>query len=80
MSSLSVLSSSLIEDKKNAAPKNSDNGGTSQTDPSAGTGGGPAKPPPLKKITAGDRAGAGILTAVFLAGWVGGLVWMIIGG
>lgn len=82
-SALSVLSASLFSGAKQAGPKTSTTGGTSKGDPNAGTGSssgsgsGSDKPPPLKPITTGDRAGAGILTGIFLAGWIGGSVWLV---
>lgn len=33
----------------------------------------------LKPITAGDKAGAGIVTAFFVSAWVGLVAWMILG-
>lgn len=53
-------------------------GGNSSSNPTAGLGG----PPPIQKlakITTGDRAGAGILTALFVVGWVGLIGWTIMG-
>jgi len=32
----------------------------------------------MKKITQADRAGAVIVTIIVLAGWLGGLIWLII--
>ena len=84
ISALSVISGSLVTGPGSSAPKSSNSGGTSQSDPNAGTGsgnggsGGNSKGPELKPITPGDRAGASILTVVFLAGWIGGTVWLIV--
>lgn len=78
---MSILSSTLIAGAKQA-PKTSNTGGTSKGDPNAGTGGGGGivdKGPILKPITTGDRAGAGILTGVFVASWIGGSVWLVSG-
>ena len=78
MSALGVLSASLIDQKVGASPKTIKTGGTSKPDPNAGTGGSstgsPAEP---REITTGDRAGAGIVTAVFVLAWVGGVTWML---
>ncbi|KAI1392471.1 glycoside hydrolase family 76 protein [Hypoxylon trugodes] len=58
------------------APYTSENGGSSEGDaaPSANDA---SKIPQMKPITAGDRAGAGILTTLVLGGLVGGMyfVW-----
>jgi mannan endo-1,6-alpha-mannosidase len=35
--------------------------------------------PGLAPITTGDRAGAGILTALLIAAWLGIVVWMFLG-
>ena len=86
ISALSVITSSLVHGFNSGgsgggAPKSSNSGGTSQSDPNAGTGGGSnsnSHGPQLKKITAGDRAGASILTIVFLVGWIGGTVWLTV--
>ena len=75
---LSGICSSLITEMKNSAPKSRENGGHSKPDGNAGTGGNDnTSPDELKKITAGDKAGASILTVVFVLGWVGAITWMI---
>lgn len=77
MSALSVIQANLIQKVK--APVTQDKGGTSKPDPSAGTHGDSANPlEPLltRTITMGDRAGAGILTAVALAGLLGTMWWI----
>lgn len=79
MSALSVLSSSLFSGLKGGAPKSSNTGGTSKGDPNAGGSGSNNRSSRPKKITTGDRAGAGILTAVFLSGWIGGAAWLVSG-
>ena len=86
ISVLSVMTGSLVHGFQSGggggggAPKSSNSGGTSQSDPNAGTGSGSghSNGPQLKKITAGDRAGASILTIVFLVGWIGGTVWLTV--
>lgn len=49
-------------------------GGTSIGDPNAGSDQPLVKP--LKEITTGDRAGAGLVTTVLVAGAVGAFAWM----
>ena len=79
LSALSVISSSLVTEKKAVGPKSTNTGGTSESNPNAGTGHdhGGDHASKLKKITAGDRAGAGIVTAVFLSCWIGVITWML---
>lgn len=78
MSALAALSTLLIDQQKVLnGPLTNQTGGTSQGDPNAGGDYNVLKPP--KPITTSDRAGAGILTAVVLASFMGGLVWMGMG-
>lgn len=76
MSALEVVASNLIA--KVDPPVTTVTGGTSKGDPSAGTG---AKTGPTgmakSSITRGDKAGAGLLTALVLVGVVGGVWWMV---
>ncbi|KAI4125427.1 MAG: hypothetical protein LQ347_005385 [Umbilicaria vellea] len=76
MSALEVVASNLIA--KVEPPVTTVTGGTSKGDPSAGTG---AKTGPTgmakNQITTGDKAGAGLLTALVLLGVVGGVWWMV---
>ena len=79
MSALSVIQANLIS--KVAAPVTQDSGGTSKGDPSAGstTGGQPTvelDSSLTRQMTAGDKAGAGILTAIICSGLLGSLAWM----
>ncbi len=78
MSALSIIQANLIS--KVAPPVTANSGGTSKGDPSAGSGGdNPVQvhnPSANMKITAGDRAGAAILTALVLGSLVGMLVWI----
>lgn len=55
-------------------------GGKSIGNPAAGTNSTTGAPPVLESITTGDRAGAGVLTVIFVAGWSTGLWWMVKGG
>ena len=79
MSALSIIQANLIT--KVAAPVTQDKGGTSKGDPSAGssTDGQPSVMLGsilTRKITAGDRAGAGIVTVIICSGLLGSLAWM----
>ncbi|KAF2160115.1 glycoside hydrolase family 76 protein [Zasmidium cellare ATCC 36951] len=76
MNALEVFQSNLID--KVGGPVGNKTGGTSQGNPSAGTGGDINPQVPQSTITTGDRAGAGILTALVLIGLVGGAWWMIV--
>lgn len=76
MAALEVTLSNLIEESR--APVTADNGGTSAGDPSAGSGDiGRQADIVFKPITAGDRAGAGILTAAVLIGLIGGCAFVL---
>ncbi|BDD54425.1 hypothetical protein MAP00_000044 [Monascus purpureus] len=74
-----VLSVSLLNYTKDSAPVTSTTGGNSTSNPNAGShdpSGSIHKP---MKITAGDRAGAGILTAVFISSWIALMIWVLMG-
>ncbi|EAQ83124.1 hypothetical protein CHGG_10942 [Chaetomium globosum CBS 148.51] len=75
MSALAALSTLLIDQQKVLnGPLTNQTGGTSKGDPNAGQKFQGLSPP--REITAGDRAGSGILTAVVLASFLGSVVWM----
>lgn len=74
MAVLGVLNSVMVPFKAKG-PYNTDNGGESQPDPNAGK----DDDPKTRSITTGDRAGAGIVTAIFIGTWVAGLSWAIWG-
>lgn len=74
MAVLGVLNAIMVPFKQQG-PYNVDNGGESKSDPNAGV----DHDPKTRTITSGDRAGAGILTAVFIGTWVAGLAWAIWG-
>ncbi|KAK5110592.1 hypothetical protein LTR85_000992 [Meristemomyces frigidus] len=84
MSALSAIQANLIPVSDLKAPVTKATGGTSVGDPSAGTGsssGGDstsADGVTTKVITTGDKAGAGILTAVALVLTLGGAGWMVL--
>jgi mannan endo-1,6-alpha-mannosidase len=78
MSALAALSTLLIDQPKVLnGPLTNQTGGTSQGDPNAGQKFTGVSPP--REITTGDKAGAGILTAVVLASFVGSVLWMGMG-
>ncbi|KAJ5583994.1 uncharacterized protein N7459_003794 [Penicillium hispanicum] len=65
----------------NTAPVTSTSGGNSTSDPTAGENDTSSSTTPRQhSITTGDRAGAGILTVVFVLGWVGLVSWTVFGG
>lgn len=77
MSALSVIQANLIQKVK--PPVTQDTGGTSKGDPTAGTYDDSTNvldPLLTRKITMGDRAGAGILTALVLSGLLGTMWWI----
>jgi len=74
MNALEVIQSNLIDSV--SGPVGNKTGGISIGDPAAGTGGDRNPAAPAKAITTSDRAGAGILTALVLVGFVGGSWWM----
>ncbi|KAK8212915.1 hypothetical protein M8818_003080 [Zalaria obscura] len=74
MSALEVIQSNLITQVK--GPVSNSTGGTSQGNPNAGTGGDTNPAAPTSLITTGDRAGAGILTAIIVVGLLGG-AWYV---
>lgn len=79
MSALAVVQAMLIHTADLAAPVGATSGGTSKGNPTAGTGTtGKAGLPSVNTriITTGDRAGAGIVTAVVLMFLLGGGCWM----
>lgn len=76
MAALEVIQATLIQ--KSSSPVGADTGGTSQGDPSAGTGGDDdSGGAPTSVITTADRAGAGILTAFVIISTLGGMWWLI---
>ncbi|KAI1372591.1 glycoside hydrolase family 76 protein [Hypoxylon crocopeplum] len=72
MDVLGALSSLLVDEAK--APVTNSTGGTSVGDPNAGSHA-PSLPEDAP-LTTGDRAGAGILTAIVLGTTIGGALWM----
>ena len=75
MSALEVIQANLIQQVQ--APVTNSTGGTSKGN--AGAGGGSTTNPtlPTSPIETGDRAGAGIITALLAIWVIGGVWWMI---
>ncbi|KAF5016161.1 hypothetical protein F66182_12249, partial [Fusarium sp. NRRL 66182] len=61
------------------APVTSRTGGNSTSDPTAGTTDSTDKTSTLKAITTADKAGAGILTALFAVAIIGVVYWTVAG-
>ncbi|KAL8939442.1 MAG: hypothetical protein Q9216_003348 [Gyalolechia sp. 2 TL-2023] len=77
MSALSIIQANLIS--KVAPPVTMARGGTSKSNPSAGTGNTDSvrqDPNLTREVTMGDKAGAGILTALVLGGLCGSTWWI----
>ena len=83
MSALSAICAPLLTVDDLGAPLTLQTGGTSKSNPSAGTGpssGVSATPGSQwlsRQITTGDRAGAGILTALLLVGTISGTYLLV---
>lgn len=76
MNALEVIQSNLITQVK--GPLGNDTGATSVGDPSAGTVSNSGPPAVQEQVTTGDRAGAGVLTALVIVGLLGGAWWMCV--
>ncbi|OGE55973.1 hypothetical protein PENARI_c003G04757 [Penicillium arizonense] len=79
ISATNVFLANMINFNK-TAPVTSTTGGNSTSNPTAGEDDSNASSGKITVITTGDRAGAGILTAVFVAGWIGLMGFMVVGG
>lgn len=77
MSALEVMQNLLVGQV--AGPVGLDTGGLSENDPTAGSDAGTTLVVEHDAITTGDKAGAGILTALVLAFLFGGAWWLITG-
>lgn len=75
MSALEVIQSNMIDQV--AGPVTNSTGGTSQGNPSAGTGGTSPTGINTNPVTQSDRAGAGFLTAMVLITGIGGAWWIV---
>lgn len=81
MSALNVFWSLLIN-KDNAtayAPVTANTGGNSTSNPTAGTANPTGSDSTTSTISGGDKAGAGILTAVVALGIIGAVYWTVTG-
>ncbi|KAG5984441.1 hypothetical protein E4U55_004785 [Claviceps digitariae] len=79
MAAMEVTLACMIKDRP--APVTAETGGTSIGSPGSGgkdIGRNEPKPPSYKPITAGDQAGAAILTAVVLISMIAGIGWMFV--
>lgn len=78
MSALSVIQATLIGSAPELVTNNT--GGTSEGNSAGGSGSTTSKDGPVDTpVTSGDRAGAGLLTAVMVAGVLGGVGFMVMG-
>ncbi len=81
MSALAAVQANMLLVNDLYAPVTLKTGGTSKSDGTAGTTGNvpsdSTSPWLTKKITTGDKAGAGILTAIILAFTLGGTYWLV---
>jgi len=75
MSALSVIGANLITSQM--APLTAKTGGTSASDPSAGTDADTEPGQSTSPITTKDKAGAGILTVLVILAVVGASIWII---
>jgi len=79
MSATSIFTANLF-DKTGGGPVTSKTGGTSKSNPGVGGAGSNSdqgNPTVLKPITTGDKAGAGILTALVLGSLLGTSFWLV---
>ena len=74
MSALAAINANLIPLEHLPAPLTLATGATSKQDPSAGTA---VDTETFKPITTADRAGAWILTLIWLTMWFGGTYWLV---
>jgi mannan endo-1,6-alpha-mannosidase len=74
MAAMEIMQNLLIDEV--AGPVSEQTGGTSKSNPSAGSEV-PNKPITFDSITTGDKAGAGFLTSLVLIGIIGGAWWMV---
>ena len=61
-------------------PVTADTGGNSTSNPNAGEGDEDSSSHSFAPISTGDKAGASILTLIFVFGWVGAMGFMLLGG
>lgn len=85
MSAMSIFANTLVAfASQNASdsvgPVTANTGGNSTSNPTGGQGSSGSATPKSSPITAGDRAGAAIITLIIGSGWIGMMVWLIVGG
>jgi mannan endo-1,6-alpha-mannosidase len=78
ISATNVFTANMIAFNR-SAPVTSTTGGNSTSNPTAGEDGSDASSGKQTVATTGDKAGAGIITAVFVVSWVGLLSFMVLG-
>ncbi|KAJ5610694.1 hypothetical protein N7510_007413 [Penicillium lagena] len=81
MSASNIFTINLLSfdtQRQKQGPLTSSTGGTSKGNFNAGKNSGSQNSTPPAPITTADRAGAGVLTAVFLSIWLGVVVWMFL--
>lgn len=76
MQALSVIGATQIN--SGIAPKSVDTGGTSKSDPNAGTDTDASPVITHSPITTKDKAGAGVLTVAVIFVVIGGAIWIIV--
>lgn len=79
ISATNIFTANLVNFNK-TGPVTSTTGGNSTSNPTAGEDDSDSNSAETTTITTGDKAGAGILTAVFVTGWFGLMAFMVLGG
>ncbi|KAJ5354949.1 hypothetical protein N7541_005993 [Penicillium brevicompactum] len=79
ISATNIFTANLVNFNK-TGPVTSTTGGNSTSNPTAGEDDSDSNSAKTTTITTGDKAGAGILTAVFVTGWFGLMAFMVLGG
>jgi mannan endo-1,6-alpha-mannosidase len=77
MSTTNIFWANLIPYNMTSGPVTSTTGGNSTSNPSAGTEDSTGSADTQKPITAGDRAGAGIITVLFSGSVIAAVYWLI---
>lgn len=79
ISATNVFLANLVQFGGIDGPVTANTGGDSKSDPNAGSDGQSSDKNKEKPITNGDKAGAGILTTIFVVGWAGSMAWLLTG-
>ncbi|KAH8690690.1 putative mannan endo-1,6-alpha-mannosidase DCW1 precursor [Talaromyces proteolyticus] len=79
MSATNIFWANLVPYNITSGPVTSTTGGNSTSNPGAGTGDNTGNMYQAPAITTADKAGAGILTALYAAGIIGGVYWLVTG-